>query len=489
MEDNLVKLMDESGYRHLINILMSIRSSQQENVEKCISIWQPSTQYLKEKTVLVLDGNSYSEYVCEMLHVSSDNFENDKSYWKPISCVEFEGYTEEQLREWLGLSDEELETLSNIINDAEVQTNHAWSSSKIYAELLRTLSESKKFTISEISKIVSFSYKVVNDEADVVDDKSIYLVKNQATGTHDMYLLIDDSPSIVGNTNINLEGYIKKDDIVDSFDETSTYTDDDKVFSTKASKLMYDNLNQKKVDKNSIVETLSPTVTNNQIVGAKTVRELTIDKNIKTFTTLSQLGLNGGCDVAEIVNHMPEHSYADIGCYHATNSYGLEIVTGLPNGESNFILTIRKYNYHRVDIQAKSSASGAIMNDLYIGGMVAGGTSVSWKKVNATSIPDIPLTDITLDETYYKKTIGGFSVTNGVCDGTIRCHCVSPKSDGYIIPEKFPKPDITKLYNLPHSIDHTMYITITTDGTAKITGGTAGTYYYGGSFSYNVAEE
>ena len=293
MEDNLVKLMDESGYRHLINILISIRSSQQENAEKCISIWKPKTQYLKEKTVLVLNDDSYSEYVCETPHVSSDNFENDKSHWKPISCIEFEGYTEEQLREWLGLSDEELETLSNIINDAEVQTNHAWSSSKIYAELLRTLSESKKFTISEIAKIVSFSYKVVNDEADVVDDKAIYLVKNQATGTHDMYLLIDDSPSIVGNTNINLEGYIRKDDIVDSFDETMTYTDDDKVFSTKASKSMYDKLNDKKINKSNIVTTLlNDTVTNEQVVGAKIVYELTKGKNLKTYTDYPEVGID-----------------------------------------------------------------------------------------------------------------------------------------------------------------------------------------------------
>ena len=33
MEDNLVKLMDESSYRHLINILISIRSYQQEDAE------------------------------------------------------------------------------------------------------------------------------------------------------------------------------------------------------------------------------------------------------------------------------------------------------------------------------------------------------------------------------------------------------------------------------------------------------------------------
>ena len=38
MADNLVKLMDETGYRQLINMLISIKSSQQEDVEKCISM-------------------------------------------------------------------------------------------------------------------------------------------------------------------------------------------------------------------------------------------------------------------------------------------------------------------------------------------------------------------------------------------------------------------------------------------------------------------
>ena len=34
MADNLVKLMDETGYRQLINMLISIKSSHQEEVEK-----------------------------------------------------------------------------------------------------------------------------------------------------------------------------------------------------------------------------------------------------------------------------------------------------------------------------------------------------------------------------------------------------------------------------------------------------------------------
>ena len=269
MADNLVKLMDETGYRQLINMLISIKSSQQENVEKCISIWQPETRYEKDKVVLVINDTTYSEYVCKATHVSGETF--DETYWTLVSCVDFEGYTEEELLAMLNLSETELQNLQNILNDDEISTHTTHSSSKIYAELLTVLSESKNFTIAEVAKIVSFSYKVVTSEDDVVDDKAIYLIENAITGTYDMYLLVDGSPSKVGNTSINLDGYVKKEDIVDTFDGTATYTDTDKVFSTKASKSMYDDLNDKKISKSNIVTTLDDTVTNEQVVGAKAV--------------------------------------------------------------------------------------------------------------------------------------------------------------------------------------------------------------------------
>ena len=59
MADKLVKLMDETGYRQLINMLISIKSSQQEDVDKCISIWQPNTMYQKDKVVLVINNTTY----------------------------------------------------------------------------------------------------------------------------------------------------------------------------------------------------------------------------------------------------------------------------------------------------------------------------------------------------------------------------------------------------------------------------------------------
>ena len=80
---------------------------------------------------------------------------------------------------------------------------------------------------------------------------------------------------------------------------------------------------------------------------------------ITTYTALEQLGLSAGASVADIVNAMPDCSYAEIGCHREENPYGLEHITGLPTEDGNFILTVRKYNLHRVDIQAKTSASGS----------------------------------------------------------------------------------------------------------------------------------
>lgn len=134
---------------------------------------------------------------------------------------------------------------------------------------------------------------------------------------------------------------------------------------------------------------------------------------ITTYTALDQLGLSAGASVADIVNAMPDCSYAEIGCHREENSYGLEYVTGLPTIDGNFILTVRKYNLYRVDIQAKSSASGAILNDLYIGGMLVNGTTVEWKRVCVTSVEDVALTTATLTSNFTGSV--SYIVKNGIC--------------------------------------------------------------------------
>lgn len=61
--------------------------------------------------------------------------EEDTGKWKLYEIPEMEILTEEDIFEALGMSEEELEGLSQIIDDEQVSESKAWSSSKIYEEL------------------------------------------------------------------------------------------------------------------------------------------------------------------------------------------------------------------------------------------------------------------------------------------------------------------------------------------------------------------
>ena len=346
------------------------------------------------------------------------------------------------------------------INDDAVSSSAGWSSKKVMDKLAHVKS------IIRVDEKPTFSDGTIT----YVKDGTSYTTTDTETW---FYYIIDDL--LYKTTFIDGVEYTKDDSSVD-FDGFVAKTD--------------------------IVTTLDSTATNKQVVGAKTVYEMTKDNNIKTFATLDQLGLSSGCDVTEIVNTMPDHSYAEIGCYNATNSYGLEFVTGLPNGEANFILTIRKYNLHRVDIQAKSSASGAVLNDMYIGGMVANGTTVEWEKVCTTSVPDVSKTTINLDgdcaEVYQKiSTIVDntwFSVKNGWCMVQIDLQCLKEGQGHKILTTSLPKPisSIAKEIGGTEAIrideEMPLQVIIATDGVMSAAGGRISSRYIG-FFSYPVAED
>ena len=446
MADNLVKLMDENGYRQLINMLISIKSSQQENAEKCISVWQPSTMYQKDKVVLVVNNTTYSEYICKATHMSGETF--DETYWTLVSCVDFEGYTEEELLAMLNLTQEELDNLQNILNDDEIQTDHAWSSSKVYTEIINCLIESKKFTIAEVAKIVSFSYKVVTSEDEVIDDKAIYLIEN-SSGTHDMYLLVDGSPSKVGNTSIDLSDYLKKENIVDTFDGTATYTDSDKVFSTKASKEALDT----KLNKSAIATTLDDTVTDAQIPSAL-VTKTELDKKVNIE------------DVKTAIDNKTE-TFGGIN----TNFKGIKFQV-LDNGYFSQIISTEngvvidytlKKDFHESTNRLHIGKDGTIINTVY--SKNDDGTYASkYQRLCMTSVPDVPVTKFkfnTTELTDSDKCV--YTVINGWCHITFEFTSKMTTNQLWV--------DVidTTIYNIPipKSINNSTKI-----ATSSLTGGT-----------------
>lgn len=393
-------------------------------------------------------------------------------------------YTEDEINSLFDLSEEESVELTKVINDSHIAINKVYSNSKTEERLAEILIEANEFATEQLGKSNFLSIDIVTSVDEVLDDTVIYLIDDgTSTNTYNQYVLIGGNVTPLGSTQCDLTNYVTNDQLETKLED---YAKKNEVLSAS-----------------DIVTTIDDTVTDAQVVGALTVYEATKDKNIKTFTTLDQLGLSDGCDVTEIVNAMPEHSYAEIGCYNATNSYGLEFVTGLPNGEANFILTIRKYNLHRVDIQAKSSASGAVMNDLYVGGMVAGGTSVSWKRVCTTSVKDVGKTVLTLtDSTNYKVSTdidenNCYTVKNGICQVNIDMQCLTATTIHNVFNETLPTPyagkymaSISSLYS-DYTDTDASYRPITLviyDNLTILYGGSVGGRYFG-SISYPVASE
>ena len=85
----------------------------------------------------VLD-NGIEVYVKELdckYKYHEDYNEEDTGNWKLYEIPELEIFTEEDIYEALGMSEEELQGLSQIIDDEQVATNKTYSSAKIYEEL------------------------------------------------------------------------------------------------------------------------------------------------------------------------------------------------------------------------------------------------------------------------------------------------------------------------------------------------------------------
>ena len=146
-----------------------------------------------------------------------------------------------------------------------------------------------------------------------------------------------------------------------------------------------------------IATTLDDTVTDNQIPSAKEVYDNCIkDANIKTYTSVTQLGLTSGCSVGDIFNALPSGSIFRTRAI--TTSGHVNEVTDIPFTQG--ILLIDKYDTTSFSIQFKRSANGSVSGtDFYIGQLKGvDGTGLSWKKVCTTSVEDVSRTFMPLPD-------------------------------------------------------------------------------------------
>ena len=134
-----------------------------------------------------------------------------------IEIPEFEQLTEDDIYDMLGLSEEELEGLANLISDTEVRLDKTYSSSKIYTDIIQCLEDSKTYTLEQIARASTASYKVAASTDEMVDTKYIYLLA--VDDTYDLYIFDEDSSSAIkiGETEIDLSGYYTKEEVDEAF--------------------------------------------------------------------------------------------------------------------------------------------------------------------------------------------------------------------------------------------------------------------------------
>ena len=168
------------------------------------------------------------------------------------------------------------------------------------------------------------------------------------------------------------------------------------------------------VKKTSITDSVDSQSTNNQVPGAKFIYDNTIkNKNLKTYTSLSQLGLESGCKTYDIFSALPDNSYLEIGC-NESKSGNLVNVSDIPAVYG--LLTIRKWDKTRFSIELKMSGGGTLApNVLYIGQLKGNdGSNLTWKRVCTTTIDDVPTTKLKLIDSESSGNVY-YKVLNGTC--------------------------------------------------------------------------
>lgn len=378
------------------------------------------------------------------------------------------------------------------------------SSKKINDELISAKSECNGYTDSMLSNISSITIDYVDTLPATGDSSTIYILKSADSTSKDTLNLYNNGTwTNIGDFEIGLEEYYKKSEIDSKLDlkadKTEILSQDNVIVDTTqatttnvlSSITILQELD-KKIDKTNIVTSVDDTVTDEQVPSAKAVYDNIKNTNIKTYTTLEQLGLTEPVTVGDIYNILPEKSIFVYGT-------AISRVTDVPTSDGLGILIIEKDSPSKFNITFKPSGSGAVKeNILYLGQLKGSdGSGLVWSKVCTTSVTDIPQTALTYnDTTNYKPestNIGyGYRVLNGICYLQAYVRVVS-SSDSPITICNLPKPEqgvrgvASSWTNNDSSVLGIKYGVYTEDSTLRIWDGESGQAYMIRT-SYPVAE-
>ena len=252
------KLPSEQNLRLLSSLVISLANKTSSVEDKCISPWKAGETYQKDVSFVVHNRYIYS---C-MVTNNDDTF--TESHWTKLADS-FDELSVDDVKAFLNLTPEQVQTLSSIILDTEVRLDKTYSSSKIYTDIQDALKESKEYCLKQLASKSTGSFKKVNDTTEVTDGNYLYLILNPSTSKYDIYALVDSNVELLTSVDVNLDDYYTKTEVDNDFlkktDATSTYATITTV--------------DGKVDKTSIATAISSTPSVDKVASEKAV----YDKN------------------------------------------------------------------------------------------------------------------------------------------------------------------------------------------------------------------
>ena len=261
------KEINEDVLRMIIQYGLGFASRVKNLENKEIEDWKEDKLYEKGAKVL------YNNYLW-VAKVTNQSSTWNESYWEKIGD-NLELIDLDTIKTMLGLTTDELQTLSSIILDSQVRLDKTYSSSKIYTDLQQCLNDSKKFTLDQFEKASKASYQVITNLSSATDKSIIYLMANGSN--YDMYIVESDgTPTKIGDTTIDLSQFYTKTEIDNNYVKK---TDADGKYATITTV-------DGKVDKTSILTTISTTATNKQAYGASVINT-ELDKKFDKDNILS----------------------------------------------------------------------------------------------------------------------------------------------------------------------------------------------------------
>ena len=427
------KFITPENLRLIINYGLGFASRVKKLEDKEIAPFEADKLYTKD-SLTIYDGYIYKAKTTNQ----SSTF--NEIYWDLIGD-DITELTKSDVEAMVGLSAEEIETLSKIILDSEIRLDKTFSSSKIYTDIQNAIQTSKDYTLTEVD----------ND----------FLKKTDADGKFATITTVDNhtSDTDIHTTATEKASYVKKTDIVDNLVDNSTdkplsanqgnvldtkighKIDNDKIVTTidntstdeqiPSAKVTHNELS-KKVDKTDITTTIDNTSTDEQIPSAKAVYNATVDKNLKTYTSIAQLGLTEGSEtLSDIATNMSNNSVAILNVQSSCN------VSEYPVGYG--VLTVNKLNISRVSFIFTETGGASTLRQWFAS--YNGGKLNGWKRVCTTSVTDVAKTTITPVNSAITGTIE-YVVKNGICYVSLFNVKTTTNDEGLSISTTMPKPAI-----------------------------------------------